>query len=275
MESARSAPVVKISHEARTLVRFMSGSSVTVRFLLGGFVKYAQKFGRSLAVMGAALALCATGAATPTYAAEVDPLQRQINEVLAKTEGGVQISRYEIAWDEGQAIMAFPLPGETHAPPSSETAQELQAKVSGLPRGTRETAPEMQPPANLEAAGAVGESVEADESESDVSVTAEDTCPTRVFGNDWYCFYQYKDYGGRRLQWSASYDYLHKIYFSKFNFENRTSSWSNKGGKKIRVLGRTEVANDHSCTDLLWIENDHERSRLAAPDNTADCFYTS
>ncbi|MFE3250678.1 peptidase inhibitor family I36 protein [Streptomyces sp. NPDC059209] len=214
---------------------------------------------RNIVTFVGAIALCLT-TLTQANAAEVpDELQREINDVLAKTEGGVQISQNEIAWNGGEAIMAFPLPGETHAPVSSPAAQRLQAEVSELPLDTTEPA--------------APEPVEPEELEEPVGTLATDSCPTQAFGNDWYCFYQYKDFGGRRLQWSASY--ASRIYFSDYDFENRTSSWSNKGGLTIKAQGRTETGNDFSCRATLWTENPHSRSSSVVADNQADCFYTS
>ncbi|TQE15093.1 hypothetical protein SipoB123_44580 [Streptomyces ipomoeae] len=203
--------------------------------------------------------------------AEIDPLQQQIDEVLAKTEGGVQISRYEIAWNGGEAIMAFPLPGEEQAPMSSPAAQKLQAQYVGLPADTRE--PNTQSAmASVDDAPA-SEDVSSDEREPMLSVTASDGCPTERFGNDWYCFYQYKSFKGRRLQWNATHQEL--VYFSKYNFENKTSSWSNKGGKTIRVWGRRYAGRDETCYSPLWTELPHERSREVNWDNAADCFLTN
>ncbi|MFD5656696.1 peptidase inhibitor family I36 protein [Streptomyces hirsutus] len=102
---------------------------------------------------------------------------------------------------------------------------------------------------------------------------ASGSCPTEVFGNDWYCFYQYKSFKGRRLQWNAAHKDL--VYFSKFDFENRTSSWSNKGAKTIKVYGRRYAGQDTSCYSPLWSENPHERSASANWDKAADCFLTN
>ncbi|MEU1694829.1 peptidase inhibitor family I36 protein [Streptomyces hirsutus] len=229
---------------------------------------------RSIAVVVATVAMGTMAGIAPVGAAEVDPLQQQIDEVLANTEGGVQISSYEIAWNDGEAIMAFPLPGEEQAPVSSLVAQKLQAQYVGLPVDTREpavsdasvvAAADDDPPAD--------EEVIAAEREPYVSGAASDSCPTEVFGNDWYCFYQYKSFKGRRLQWNATHKNL--VYFSKFDFENRTSSWSNKGAKTIKVYGRRYAGQDTSCYSSLWSENPHERSASANWDNAADCFLTN
>ncbi|MEU3262485.1 peptidase inhibitor family I36 protein [Streptomyces bacillaris] len=199
-------------------------------------------------VLSGVLVLAMTSTAGAAVA-DPDPLQEEIEQVLARTQGGVQISRNEIAWDGGAVIMSFPDPGEVQAPVSTAAAQRLQAKVAGRPVGTVEL---------LHVSGGV-------------SAQAADNCPTEVFGNDWYCFYQLSDFGGRRLQWNAT----HKspVHFSKYDFDNRTSSWSNKGGKKITVYEDFWVDNP----TWLWTENAHSKSNYVGytADNRADYFVTS
>ncbi|MFF3256407.1 hypothetical protein ACFYWP_36740 [Actinacidiphila glaucinigra] len=202
---------------------------------------------------------------------EPDALQQEINDVLAKTQGGVQISRNEIAWNDGKVIMAFPLPGETQAPTSSPAAQKLQAQSAGL--SDEQVKTRIAEEKTAAALGFADEPLPSDEpTGGTVSPLATDTCPTEVFGNDWYCFYQFKNFGGRRLQWNAFHH--DRIFFSKYDFVNRTSSWSNKGGMEIWVMGRIYSGDDDSCEDVLWTEDAHTRSASAYPDNTADCFFT-
>ncbi|MFH9133699.1 hypothetical protein [Streptomyces sp. NPDC017524] len=138
-----------------------------------------MKLRKSLAFVGIAILTAATG--SQAYATETSELQQQIDTVLAKTTGGVQISPNEIAWEGGEVIMSFPLPGEETAPPSSQAATNLQAKAAGISKQS------------IKDAVASGK-----------SLAASDNCPTEVIGNDWYCFYQYKDFGGRRLQWNQA-----------------------------------------------------------------------
>ncbi|MGA4846611.1 hypothetical protein ACOBQB_10200 [Streptomyces sp. G5(2025)] len=235
-------------------------------------------------VIGAAVVVAAAAFTQPSAVAEPDLLQQQIDEVLAKTEGGVQISKNEIAWDGGAAILAFPLTGETQAPPSSPAARRLQAKQAGISLKEAEKAEDRGdrgPSAAVNATDADPEGEAVDESlpngevEPTADATVVDTCPTETFGNDWYCFYQYKNLKGRRLSWNAAH--RDKVYFSYYDFGNRTSSWSNRGGKSIYVWGRSRAGDDTSCNRHLWKEDDHTRS-LSLPsslDNRADCFYTS
>ncbi|UDM05398.1 peptidase inhibitor family I36 protein [Streptomyces longhuiensis] len=187
-----------------------------------------------------------------------DSLQKKIDKVLATTEGGTQISRNEIAFDGGEAILAFPLPGHRDAPPSSPAAVKLQAKRAGVST----------------------KSVQASR-EAGAELAASDDCPTEVFGNDWYCFYQYENFGGQRLQWNAPHNHNDIKFFSEWGFENKTSSWSNKGGLVIYVEGRGETGLDKSCYDsraiFLWGEQPHTSDSFVGTslDNRADCFWTS
>ncbi|WP_435804397.1 peptidase inhibitor family I36 protein [Streptomyces hirsutus] len=224
------------------------------------------------------------GLSTNVSAAETpDTLQQQINHVLASTEGGAQISRYEIAWNGGEAVMAFPLPGELYAPPSSPAAIKLEAKFAGVPKAeTAEAVAKASAAADDNSGELPGipapEDIPTDEADPGVTTRATADCPTQTIGNDWYYFYQFKEYAGRRLSWNAKHtDYM---YFSAYDFVNRTSSWSNKGGKTIYVRGRTESGNDASCNQYSnngWNEAAHTSSAAlsAKLDNTADCFWTS
>ncbi|WP_369263521.1 peptidase inhibitor family I36 protein [Streptomyces sp. R35] len=215
-----------------------------------------MKYRKTFAVVGAAL-LTMSVLTQAEAASGPDELQQEINEVLSNTQGGVQISRNEIAWNGGEAIMAFPLPGEETAPPSSAAAVKLQTKKSGVS----------------------AKSVQSASSGSE-ALAADDGCPTQVFGPDWYCFYQYENFGGRRLQWNASHGHDDLVFFSEYYFDNKTSSWSNRGGNYIYVEGRSETGQDRSCNDNpieLWIESPHSSKSYvgAADDNKADCFWTT
>ncbi|MEU7188600.1 peptidase inhibitor family I36 protein [Streptomyces sp. NPDC045369] len=205
---------------------------------------------RLAATAGAVMITLAT---VPGAQAEtVDPLQAEINEVLSKTEGGTQISRYEIAWDDGKVVQSFPLPGEQKAPPFSEAAEKLQAKLAGVSLKALRTATAQK-----------------------ASVQAGGDCPTEVFGRNWYCFYQYNNFAGRRLAWNEPHPLGKK--FSEYNFVNMTSSFSNKGSLTIRVYGRTRPNDDTSCTQLLWTEppRSYDNDIGDSVDNQADCFETS
>ena len=210
----------------------------------------ANRFGiRTAVVTTTALAslACVTQAQASEEPGVDDPtssthtLQESIDDVLANTEGGTQISPNEVAWEGGAVVMSFPDQGEQEAPASSAAVQTFRAKATG----------QMVPFV-------------------EVPLGSNEGCPTEKFGNDWYCFYQYDNYGGRRLQWNAAH--TSKMYFSNYDFINKTSSWVNGGGKTIYVYGRTRTGDDSSCT---WTESKHFKDNDNPHDNQADCFKTS
>ncbi|WP_405759521.1 MULTISPECIES: peptidase inhibitor family I36 protein [unclassified Streptomyces] len=172
-------------------------------------------------------------------------LQSEVNQVLASTKGAVQISANEVSWNGGEPVLVLPLPGQAKAPASSPKAQQLQAGVAGMPA-----------------------------SEKSPAVAQGDSCPTEWTGNDWYCFYQYKDFEGRRLQWNQPHPYT-AVYFSDYGFNDMASSWSNKGGLTVFVRGREIADDDNSCNRTLWIMDPHSRAAAVVADNQADCFHAS
>ncbi|MCZ2803570.1 peptidase inhibitor family I36 protein [Modestobacter sp. VKM Ac-2983] len=79
-----------------------------------------------------------------------------------------------------------------------------------------------------------GTAAEKSASVQAVAAASVGNCPTVTFGNDWYCFYENSNYGGRRLQWSDSYPYP-GVKFQDYGFQYQLSSWVNGGGKYIDV----------------------------------------
>ncbi|WP_158711583.1 hypothetical protein [Streptomyces xylophagus] len=205
---------------------------------------------RNLAILvfssAAALGLTNTASAAP------ESLQQQIASTIAQY-GGTQISAYEISWHDGDVIMAFPLPGEEKAPPSSAAAQELQ-RTAAQKEAARQgiTISSVAQPTAATVGG----------------------CPTETLGNDWYCFYQDDNYGNRRLLWNA--EHLSNVYFSDYGFEDETSSWVNGGGKTIWVYDQT-AGKPQGTGPRLWTENDHSHSTYVGDANNdrANWFRTS
>lgn len=134
--------------------------------------------------------------------------------------------------------MSFPPTNEKTAPPMSKAAQ----RAIGVDDGT------------VVAASAGG-------------------CPTVTFGNDWYCFYEHSNYGGRRLQWSDYYSKSNNVSFFTYGFQDQTSSWVNGGGYDIVVYNLTSTYGQ-LVLQFLWREEDHSSSTLAYPNDRADGFWT-
>ncbi|WP_172388240.1 peptidase inhibitor family I36 protein [Streptomyces sp. MNP-20] len=150
--------------------------------------------------------------------AQRQELQAEIESSLAGSKGGSQVTANEIVFAETGVILTLPLPGQARAPESSGTAL------------TAAGASPVEPMAGWEG------------------------CPAGQDDNRWYCFYQHKDFEGRRLQWNRAHCQT-PIQFNDYDFVNRTSSWVNAShnipywGMVVRVYS-TEQAPDV----LLWTE---------------------
>lgn len=159
-------------------------------------------------------------------------LQVQINQTLAATSGGSQVSQYEIAWDGGAVQMAFPAPGTEVPPPSSVAALALPNAAKAV-----------KPDPDTGEIGAVNDCV-----------------------GGWYCFWDHADYEGRRLQWSYRYcnnEFPNKapyINFTDYDFNDRTSSWRNKSIQSAAPAYVYVYDHVNAGGTLLWTEDTSGRS---------------
>lgn len=166
-------------------------------------------------------------------------LQREVDEQLATTPGGVQVSANEVAYPDGGPVITFPMPGESQAPASSAAALKAQ--------GASDT--------------------EVATIEQDAAKPASDVdwhgCPAGASDNRWYCFYEYRSFGGRRLQWNEKHcDYMD---FNPWDFEGETSSWVNTGALTVKAY----TESDYSGLFVIWTEKPQNMSAAANPDNAA------
>jgi hypothetical protein len=173
--------------------------------------------------------------------AQQQELQRQIDETLASTRGGVQISANEISWNRGQPILTLPLPGQRIAPAASPAALRLES---------------------------------LDPTDVTPASTNWHGCPAGNDDNRWYCFYQYSDFGGRRLQWNWA-KCATPTYFSTYGFANKASSWVNTTPTKSYWGMDVTVWQSAGNPDyVLWHEPPwHQVSYVGkSDDNKADYF---
>jgi hypothetical protein len=172
----------------------------------------------------------ATGADTRAAIARMTPgqsqeLRHEVQTQLAKKPGGVQLSANEIEWGNGKVVLSFPIPGTKDVPADSSALIAFRAKMNG-------------------------KTLSAD------SVTPMDTtvhgCPKGTVVR-WYCFYQDKNWGGRRLQWSDPHcDSDDFLDFNNYGFEDETSSWVNTGWLTVYVY-------DYAV-DNIWTEASNSSS---------------
>jgi Peptidase inhibitor family I36 len=92
---------------------------------------------------------------------------------------------------------------------------------------------------------------------------AADTCAT-----DAYCFYDGKDFAGRKLTFRDCGGWQ---YLTDYGFGNKTSSWSNPSKNTVKVYDE-----DVSPRGELWTENPGAASSNvgSGPYNKADSFLT-
>ncbi|MFJ8437321.1 peptidase inhibitor family I36 protein [Kitasatospora sp. NPDC094019] len=168
-------------------------------------------------------------------------LQEQIDRQLATTRGGVQISANEVSYN-GDPIVVFPLPGHTTAPAASKAALKQQGV----------TAAQIQALSESPAAATGGPDWHG--------------CPAGKADNRWYCFYEDKDWRGRRLQWNNEHCST-PVHFSGYGFEGQTSSWVNTGALQVNVYtsGGTGLWRELPGTMVSYVGD--------AMDNKAGYFY--
>ncbi|WP_282205395.1 hypothetical protein [Kitasatospora fiedleri] len=149
-------------------------------------------------------------------------LQALVDQQLATTRGGTQVSANEVSYDNGTVIMTFPLPGERTAPTSSDAA------VKGL-------------------------SADAEPAEGAAALASVDWhgCPSSLLGGDWYCFYEHENFGGRRLQWQDPHCSA-AINFGDFGFRDQATGWVNTTSN--RIIGVQDDLGNGNWVNL-WDED--------------------
>ncbi|MEU2764723.1 peptidase inhibitor family I36 protein [Streptomyces sp. NPDC007094] len=121
---------------------------------------------------------------------EDSALQKRIDQQLREYPGGTQVSDNAIAYGNGEAVVVFPSTGQDKAP-------------AGLGANVRSD--------KLKTAGVLPQST--------MGIQDVKGCPTGTFAY-WYCFYQYRDFGGSRWQFKDTT----KGDARDWGFDNKTSS---------------------------------------------------
>lgn len=180
------------------------------------------------------LAACITAVAVPTARADIEPaetyaeIQAQIDEQLAETSGGIQVDDRTVSYKDGDVLMVWPEPGTSAA---AAPADDVSDAVDSVPT---------------------------------VDPLASNTrgCPR---WGDWYCFYEYRNFGGRMLQFRDCKNAGLRQDFRDYAFNQSTSSWVNTA---------TRVINVFNYSSLLWTEGKYTQAKYvgAANDNKAVYF---
>ena len=168
--------------------------------------------------------------------------QAELDRVLALQPGGTQVSDNAVVWGDGDVVLVVPDRGQAKAPAG------LGANVR---RHLLDT-PALRSLDTTSVATKRGSSTVAGSGQS----LATHECPGGAFTKDYYCFYQYRNWGGRRVQFTGQTSEAHA---ADWGFNNGTTSW---------------VSNDVDCEVKTY--NTFEGSLLwRQPENSVSAYVGS
>lgn len=160
--------------------------------------------------------------------------QSQLDAIMALHPGGVQVSDNAVVWGDGDVVFVVPDAG------SKVAARGLGSNI----RADRVRTPALKALAKL----GNGTTTGTDTRESSGSagpLGAAWTCPHGVGAKDYYCFYQYSNFNGRRVQFTGA---TSADYASNWGFNNGTTSWASWD------VDWTVRAYDYAGGPHLWTE---------------------
>lgn len=163
---------------------------------------------------------------SPPQVAAGEALDREIDQFVAAHPGSSRVSEYVVAWDGGAVTLTWPNPATGRA----DSLVTMNA-MSG-----------------------------------DMSAMDVEGCQSGPFTSDYYCFYQYSNWGGRKLSFK---DCGYTQYFADYGFRNEASSWVNTTNNTVRVYDYASGADI-----LLWREEPDAKSSYvgSGANDRADYF---
>jgi hypothetical protein len=181
------------------------------------------------------------------HAAAPAAVTKEIDAFVASHPGSYRISDWKVEWDNGAVGLTWPDP------------------VTGriIPAEARKTsAPSAATSANATAAGKRGKRGKRKQIARASDVHG---CPSGAFISDYYCFYNYRNFGGRMLQFKDCGGFQ---YLSRYDFQNKTASWVNTTNNRIYVY------DNPALPVLLWDEQPDEMNGFVGDNknNRADYF---
>jgi hypothetical protein len=190
------------------------------------------RFAASAAVIAA---LASSWFAAAASAGDLEPaeswgeVQAQINDQLSDTTGGVQTDSRTISYNDGDVQVVWPTPSQAVAADASDILDLVPEPA--VPVGT------------------FGDYY---------------GCPS---GDRWYCFYEFRKFKGRRLQFRDCSQKGKTQWLTDWGFSGATSSWINLSSSVVNVFDYesylwTEGAN----TKQKWVgsANDHRARKFTA-----------
>lgn len=155
----------------------------------------------------------------------------------------------------------LPATGAEAAPPDDSVQEQVAAQLRSHPGGAQISANEVSynNGSVVLAIPSAGQRKAPAYSRASAAASVEG-CPS-----GWFCFYQFKNYNGRRLQFRD----CGTQRFSRWGFANKTSSWVNTTGKTVVVYDWPPKK------PLMFLWTERPRTKAASVgmnDNKADIF---
>ncbi len=168
--------------------------------------------------------------------------QAELDRVMALQPGGTQVSDNAVVWGDGDVVLVVPSRGQAKAPAGLGT--HVRRHLLDTPGLRSLDTTNVAAARGAQAGAGSGQSFDTHD------------CPGGAFKKDYYCFYQYRDWGGRRVQFTGQTSEAHA---SDWGFNNGTTSW---------------VSNDVDCEVKTY--NTFEGSLLwRQPENSVSAYVGS
>jgi len=159
---------------------------------------------------------------------------------MALQPGGVQVSDNAVVWGNADAVLVVPDAGESVAP-------------DGLGENVRAAKLTTRAMRRLDASSSTAKLSAADDPDYH-------GCPGGWAIKDYYCFYQYRGFGGRRMQFTGA---TSAGVAEEWGFNNGTSAWLSRDVDCTVYAYRHNIAG----SGWMWKQPENSRSSWVGPSN--------
>ena len=185
----------------------------------------------------------------PAASAGTSSSQQQLDAVMSLRPGGIQVSDNAVVWGNGDVVLVVPSPGQRTAP--AGLGNNVRKELLTTPALRRLDTTSSVNSANTTSAAQVAQAADAWHG-----------CPGGYTVKDYYCFYQYSDWGGRRVQFSGD---TSPGYADEWGFDNGTTSWVSRDVDCIVEAFNYKNLNP---VNRLWTEQENSMSSYVGSANS-------
>ncbi len=174
--------------------------------------------------------------------------QAELDRVMALQPGGIQVSDNAVVWGDGDVVLVVPSRGQAKAPAGLGT--HVRRHLLDTPGLRSLDTTNVASARGAQAGAGSGQSFDTQD------------CPGGAFKKDYYCFYQYRDWGGRRVQFTGD---TKAADAADWGFNNGTTSWvSNDVDCTVKAYN-AERPSDMS--NWMWKQPENSSSSYVGSDN--------